>query len=140
MLNKINRKLTGTILLVIYFAAVAYLCFGHFEDMPEVSKYIFGIPTDKIVHFLMFFPMPFLFWFAYGEINKKPWHSIVFCVCAFIVSCIVAGSTEIGQSYTSYRSCDPLDFKADCIAILICSIITLIIDQITHLYTKCSKN
>jgi len=140
MLKNINRKLVGTVLLVVYFAAVAYLCFGHFEEMPDVPKYLFGIPIDKIVHFFMFFPMPLLFWFAYGELCKKPWQSIVFCIIAFLVSCLVAGGTEIGQSYTSYRSCDPLDFKADCIAILICSIITLIIDQITHLHTRCSKD
>lgn len=133
---KNKRRLIGIILLIAYVATVCYLCFGHFDNVPDVPKFIFGIPIDKIVHFCMFLPGPFLLWLSFGDICKKPWHSVLFIICAFLIGCLVAGATEIGQSYTTYRSGDPLDFKADALSVALSSIITLIIDQFTHLYHR----
>lgn len=115
-------------LLLVYLAAVAYLCFGHFEDMPQVSKFIFGIPTDKIAHFVMFLPFPVLVFLAVDRFTTKPWHSILMMCGIFLVGCIIAGGTEYGQSLLAYRSCDPKDFKADMIALAISSLFVFTID------------
>lgn len=115
-------------LLLVYIAAVAYLCFGHFESLPQVSRYIFGIPTDKIVHFLMFMPFPVLVFLAVDRFTTKPWHSVLMMCGIFLLGCMLAGATEYGQSLLSYRSCDPKDFRADAIALSISSLFVFIID------------
>ncbi len=123
-----KKKYLGNILLLIYLAAVAYLCFGNFESMSEISKTFLGIPTDKLVHFLMFFPFPFLVFLAIDKYTTKPWHSALFAILTFIAGCLLAGASEIGQSLTSYRECDIKDFLADALSLAVSSLIVFIID------------
>ncbi len=116
------------ILLVIYLAGVAFLCFGHFNDLPDIQKTIFGIPTDKVVHFCMFFPAPIIGFFAFGGKPKTAGKAVVslLCVCSF--ACIFAGLTEIIQGTLPYRSEDIRDFEADCLAISIATVLTFFIN------------
>lgn len=116
------------VLLLLYFAAVAYLCFGHFDNLPEVSRTFFGIPADKIVHFGMFFPFPVLVFLALDKFTTKPWHSFLMLCTVFLTGCILAGATEYGQSLLTYRSCDIHDFRADTLAIAISSLAVFTID------------
>ena len=117
------------ILLAVYLAAVLYLCFGHFEHLPKISKTFLGFETDKVVHFLMFLPFPLLAFLAFCKgRTQKPWHSLLMTVALFAIGAIMAVATEIGQSYTAYRSSDPFDLRADLIALAISSIVVLIID------------
>ena len=53
-----KQKIAFRILFFLYIAAVLYLCFGRFDNAPSIELNLWGIPTDKIVHFLMFFPFP----------------------------------------------------------------------------------
>ena len=96
--------------------------------MPHVKMSYWGIPTDKIVHFLMFFPFPLLCFGAFDKFTTKPWHSVLFVVIVFCIGCVLAGATEIGQSMTKYRTGDERDFFADGIALGISSLIVLILD------------
>ena len=98
-----KRRLVFKILLVLYLIAVAWLCFGHFSSIPHVKMFYRGIPTDKIVHFLMFFPFPLLAFGAFDKYTTKPWHSFLFVAVLFALGCMLAGATEIGQTYTKYR-------------------------------------
>ncbi|MBO4818138.1 MAG: VanZ family protein [Bacteroidales bacterium] len=116
------------VLLGFYLLAVAYLCFGHFDSMSSVSPSFLGIPTDKIVHFMLFFPFPFLVYGAADRHNRRPWRSFWFVFVTFLAGCVIAMGTEIGQYFTRYRSADPKDFLADGIALLVSSIIVLCID------------
>lgn len=116
------------LLTLAYFAAVAYLCFANFHSLPQVSRTIWGIPTDKFVHFCMFVPFPFLVFLAIDEYTTKPWHSLIMVCLIFIAGCAMAAGTEIVQSHLIYRSGDPKDFRADCIAVGISSLIVFIID------------
>lgn len=117
-----------TIILLIWAVAVAYLCFGHFEQEMEHHWSIFGIPDDKIVHFCMFFPFPFIAWLAFDKMTKKFWHSVFFVILTFIAGCVLAAATEIGQSFTDYRTGDIADFRTDAFAMGICSLIVFILD------------
>ena len=58
-------KITFRVAFYLYLIAIAVLCFGKFSDLPSVSNTILGIPTDKVVHFVMFFPFPILAFLAY---------------------------------------------------------------------------
>ena len=116
------------ILLVIYMAGVAYLCFGHFEHLPDIQKTLFGIPMDKVVHFCMFFPAPVIGFFAFTGRPETTGKAIVslLCICSF--ACIFAGLTEIIQGTLPYRSEDIRDFEADCLAIGLGTVLTFFIN------------
>ncbi len=118
------------ILLVVYLAGVAYLCFGYFDHLPDIHKTLFGIPMDKVVHFCMFFPAPVIGFFAFSGKPKSAGKALVslLCICSF--ACIFAGLTEIIQGALPYRSEDIRDFEADCIAIGIGTVLTFCINLI----------
>ncbi|MGN1215215.1 MAG: VanZ family protein [Candidatus Cryptobacteroides sp.] len=123
---KSNRL--ALVLFLLYLAGVAYCCFGSFSGMPQVTPSLMGIPTDKIVHFCMFFPFPFLCYLTFDTHTSKPSHAVLLSIISFITGCIVAGGTEIGQSFLQYRSCDIKDFAADVLSLALSSCLTLYLD------------
>ena len=97
--------------------------------MPDVQRSFWGIPTDKIVHFLMFFPFPILAFLAFDGYSAKPWLSVLGTVAIFAAGILLAVGTEVGQArLTTYRSGDVNDFKADLLALGISSLIVLLIN------------
>lgn len=120
------------ILLISYIFAVAYLCFGNFQNIPSsFQNKIFGIRMDKIVHFCMFFPFPILGFFSIeqnGRNARSRWEKLGSSMTLLSLGCIFAGLTEIIQGMMPYRSEDIMDFAADCLAITISSIIVHIAD------------
>lgn len=124
-----RQRLLARILFVLYLAAVACLCFGRFDDMPDVEKYIFGIPTDKVVHFLMFFPFPILAFLAFDRYTEKFWSTVLWTLGTFAAGALLAAGTEYGQArLTTWRSGDPLDLRADLIALGVSSLLVFCID------------
>lgn len=122
-----KRNIISFILFLLYLGFVAWCCFGHFDSLPNISRNIFGFPTDKVVHFLMFFPFAFLCFASFDYLAKNRWKALLLLVGVLVVGLLVAVSTEAGQSLTTYRAADTLDFKADAIALASASIIILII-------------
>ncbi len=116
------------ILFVVYLLAILYLCFGHFDHLPKVARTILGIETDKVVHFLMFLPFPVLSFLAWGRSTATPWQSLLLSLGLFLAGALIAAATELGQRLTPYRSGDPLDFRADLLALAAGALIVLIID------------
>ena len=53
-----KQLILARIVFAVYILAVLVLCFGKFESTEDVPMDLWGIPTDKVVHFLMFFPFP----------------------------------------------------------------------------------
>lgn len=131
------KTILARILFVLYIAAVAFLCFMHVDKLPEMQNFIFGIPTDKVAHFLMFLPFPILAYLAYDHITDKFWSALLFAVLTFVVGSLLAYATEVIQGKLPYRSMDIADLKADMLAMLLSCIFVFIID-ITHL--KVRKN
>ena len=54
------------------------LCFTSSDKLPDIQKTIFGFPTDKVAHFLMFLPFPILFYMAWDHDTSKALRSIGF--------------------------------------------------------------
>lgn len=127
-----RRSIIGSILLLVYFVVLAWCCFGNFESLPSVQKSFFGIPTDKIVHFVMFLPFPMLCFWSFNFIALKPWKMILAVLAVFLIGCAIAAGTEIVQSYTSYRTADPKDFQSDVIALGVSTLIFLLIYLVKH--------
>ena len=122
-----RQLLWARILFGLYLVAVAVLCFGKFDSSQDVPMDLWGIPTDKIVHFLMFFPFPILACLASGGYRGERWQATFRTVIAFLAGCAFAAATEWIQTWLSYRSGDPVDFGADALALLLSSTIVLII-------------
>ena len=128
MIRKSN--IIASAILATYLAVVAYCCFGHFSDLPSISKCFLGIPADKIVHFLMFFPFPILCYLSFNRHTVNPWRSVLQVSMALVAGGILAAATEIGQSFTDYRSGDIMDFCADLISLATASALTLAVAHI----------
>jgi len=113
------------LLMLIYIAAVAYLCFANLSSMPNVRASYFGIPTDKLVHFAMFFPFPILASLSIRSKGRTPWNAALRTIGIFLLGCIIAAGTELLQGKTGYRTPDAADFRADAVALAIASVISV---------------
>ena len=124
-----RQLITARILFVAYLVAVAWLCFGRFDSTQDVPMDLWGIPTDKIVHFLMFLPFPVLAFFAFDRFTEKFWPSVLWTSVSFLAGCAFAAGTEYVQArLLPYRTGDPADFMADFIALAVGSVAVLILD------------
>ena len=117
------------ILLVLYLAAVAYICFHSFQDLPRIRK-IWGFPADKFVHFVMFLPFPFLMYLTFSPITRHFLKALMHVLIIFGIGCSIAAGTEVIQTHLSYRTGDLADFKADSMALAISSVCTLFLNYI----------
>lgn len=124
-----GQKIAFRILFFLYVAGVLFLCFGRFDNTPSIEINFFGIPTDKLAHFAMFFPFPILAFLAFDQFTETVKATLLFTGATFIVGLLLAIGTEWGQAnLTKYRSGDPLDLTADTIALLISSVVVAVVD------------
>lgn len=123
-----TKTILSRILFFLYLAAIAFLCFMRVDKLPDVQRVIFGIPADKLAHFLMFLPFPILAFLAYDHVTDKPWRCVLFAVMNFLCGAAIALLTEYIQGLLPYRSRDLADFKADLLAIGISTLFVFLID------------
>ena len=124
-----GNKIAFQIIFWLYVAGVLFLCFGHFDSTPSVPLDFFGIPTDKIVHFAMFFPFPILAFLAFDRYTDSVKSTLLFVGVTFIIGLLLAFGTEWGQAhFTKYRSGDSMDLLADTTALLLSSTLVAVLD------------
>ena len=114
---KIKKRHIWTVLLLIYIAAVAYLCFMKPEGLPKVSPEFLGIPVDKVVHFLMFFPFTPMAYFSFKPKSRNMLPHFLVLLAVYAVGLSLAIGTEHVQGQLGYRSEDIHDFYADLVGI-----------------------
>ena len=122
-----RRTTLFRILTLLYLAAVAVLCFAKFSSLPSVPGNFLGIPTDKIVHFLMFLPFPILALFGFKLKRPAVVKIVLIVVGLFIIGCLLAWGTEYVQGKLPYRNMDPRDFRADSLGLFIGSIMAFLL-------------
>ena len=127
-----RQLIFARIVFAVYIIAVLVLCFARFPETDDVPKELWGLPLDKIVHFLMFFPFPILACLAFDRFTEKPWRSVFWATVSFLAGTALAACTELVQSRLAYRSGDPADFKADAIALFAGSLFILIVILVKH--------
>ncbi|MBO6170428.1 MAG: VanZ family protein [Bacteroidales bacterium] len=127
-----SRVWVFRILTVLYLIAVAVLCFSNFSHMSEMPRTVFGLPADKVVHFVMFLPFPVLSYFSFDVRKAGPVPAMLLLVCMFALGCLLAWGTELIQSRIPYRSMDPADFKADRIGLICGSLVSFFILLLKH--------
>ena len=124
-----SKKLITRILFFLYLAAVLFLCFGRFENTPDVPWSFLGIPSDKLVHFCMFFPFPILAFLAFDKYTETPRATFLYSGLTWVLGMLLALGTEWGQAHlTTWRSGDPMDLLADGLSITISTLIVIILD------------
>ncbi len=124
-----RHKIAFQVLFFLYIALLLFLCFGQFQNMHSVPRTILGIPSDKVVHFCMFFPFPILAFLAFDQYTDTVRQSLLFSGITFVVGILLALGTEWGQAHlTRYRSGDTRDFLADSLALVLGTLIVLFWD------------
>lgn len=98
----------------LYLVTVASLCFLHGDDIPRVTGTWFGMPADKVAHFLMFLPFLPLSFLAIRNKNRQFLASMLILSVLAVIGCGTAYLTEIIQDKLTYRSYDIKDFMSDC--------------------------
>ena len=121
-----SKKLITRILFFLYLAAVLFLCFGRFENTPDVPWSFLGIPSDKLVHFCMFFPFPILAFLAFDKYTETPRATFLYSGLTWVLGMLLALGTEWGQAHlTNYRSGEPMDLAADLLALFLGTLIII---------------
>ena len=116
-------------IFVLYLVAVLWLCFGTFSHTPHVDRFYFGLPADKVAHFLLFLPFPVLAFLAFDKYTETFWSPVGYTALTFFCGCLLAAGTEVGQTLlTSTRTGDPADFRADLIGLATGSLLVFIFD------------
>lgn len=118
-----KAKTIFRILLAVYIGMILFLCFGKFQAGPEVDLKLWGIPTDKLVHFSMFFPFPILTYLSLRRPDRR--RRILALVQIFLIGFLLAVATEWVQYYIPYRSGEWTDLFADSLGLLTSSLILL---------------
>ena len=131
-----KRTTVFAILTFLYIALIAVLCFANFKSTPDVPKSIFGIDSDKVVHFIMFLPFPILAFFSFRTDRMGIGATLGLVVLIFAFGCLLAGTTEYVQGLLPYRQQDVHDFGADMLALIISSTVVFLISLACHVRKK----
>ena len=120
---KTSYRIFRIVVFLVYVAVVAWLCFGKLSTIPHVPRKIWGIATDKIVHFLMFLPFPILGTIAFDF--RSWWRPLAFTT---LMANVIAFSFEKLQSIiTSHRITDSADLNANFLGITVGLLIAIVI-------------
>ena len=117
-MNRINKRIYIAA-FIIYLIAVFVLCFIKGENLPEVEKFIFGLPMDKVAHFIMFLPFPILASLSIIRKEHGIGRSLLVLAILTITGSGIAYGTEVIQAQTGYRAYEIGDFVADAAGICI---------------------
>lgn len=131
-----KRKAFFITAFVIYLAAVIYLCLMKPDNLPQTELYLFGLPLDKVAHFLMFLPFPALAYMMLWEKGRKTWAELLILLSCLAVGVGLAFLTEHLQAMTQYRSSDIKDIYADMTGLGIGCIVVLINITIKHIRNR----
>lgn len=126
-----GARILVKVLFLIYVGIVLFLCFFNFSDSGiELPLTFLGIPIDKVFHFLMFFPYPFIGWLLYRYSRHLGKYKEFALSMTFITGLLFAVATELAQKYIfTDRAGEFMDFVADVIGIIIGSIIVKFIGE-----------
>lgn len=111
------RRIISSVVFCLYIAAVAYLCFAKPEQLPQVPVLWFGLPADKVGHFLMFIPFPLLGFVVFEGNDMKLRHTVLLLVVLCAIGIGMAVGVEQVQAVLGYRSAETDDLFADALGL-----------------------
>ena len=108
-----RKRLIYTLFLCLYIATVAFLCFAKPDDIPQLPTLWFGLPADKIGHFLMFIPFPPLAFLTFCPEELRIVRRMILLGLVLALGAGLAIGTEHVQAQLAYREAEMKDFYAD---------------------------
>lgn len=102
----------------LYLTAICILCFIKGDNLPDMEKFLFGIPLDKAAHFVMFLPYPILASLSFIHKDHGVGKNVAILTVLTVVGFGLAYGTEVIQAQTGYRSYETGDFIADSAGLL----------------------
>lgn len=121
---KIRKRHIWAFILCCYFAAVLMICLAKPQYIPSMSRSFWGIPADKIAHFLMFLPYPAIAYAVFRPVEGSRWRHIAVLAAIFATGLGLAMGTERLQGLSEYRSFEIEDFYADVLGMELSAFIT----------------
>ena len=118
---KIHTRPLKIALFLVYLALVAWICFGSFKPGPHVPRSVLGIPTDKIVHFLMFLPFPILGALAFDF--RSWWRAL--CISTLLANACAFCFEHLQGVITKHRITDSADLNANFLGITLGLLISI---------------
>lgn len=131
----LKRRHMAILLFAFYLAAVAYLCFLKPGSIPVLQQFIFGIPTDKVIHFIMFLPYPILAYISFRPDRKGVSTHMLTFIAIIAVGAAMAMGVERLQ-IAAGRNYDIKDFYANIAGMAAGAAITLIFILARHRLDK----
>lgn len=131
----LKRRHMAILLFAFYLAAVAYLCFLKPGSIPVLQQFIFGIPTDKVIHFIMFLPYPVLAYISFRPDRKGILTHMLTFIAIIAVGAAMAMGVERLQ-IAAGRNYDIKDFYANIAGMAAGAAITLIFILARHRLDK----
>ena len=122
----LTRRIIYLISFCLYLAAVAYLCFAKPNEVPNLPEFWFGLPADKIGHFLMFTPFPFLGYLAFYNRQMSRGRKTLLIIGLLATGAAASAGTEQIQAILQYRTADIYDLLANTIGLMCGGVATLI--------------
>lgn len=136
---KITRRHIAVIALCLYLAALGFLCFADPQDYPTTDFSLWGLPADKIAHFLMFAPYPVLAFLSIDSKSEKLLKRLYILALILVSGCGLAIGTEFIQGTTEYRSFELWDFAADIAGMLASTVLLAAYVISTYKKTLCNE-
>lgn len=126
-----GARILVKVLFLTYLGMVLFFCFFNFSNTDlELPKTFLGIPADKVFHFIMFLPYPFIGWLTYRYSRHLGKYKEFALSLTVVIGFIFAVFTELVQKYLlTGRDGDILDFVADVSGIVVGSIIVHFIGE-----------
>lgn len=115
---QLKMRYISAFLLCVYIVTVAALCFMKPSSLPQVELDFFGIPMDKVVHFIMFLPFSILAYMTFWPADAGKIRKMAVLLVIVIFGAGMAVATERIQAMTGYRTGDIMDFAFDMTGIL----------------------
>ena len=131
----LKRRHMAILLFAFYLAAVAYLCFLKPGSIPVLQQFIFGIPTDKVIHFIMFLPYPVLAYISFRPDRKGVLTHMLTFIAIIAAGAAMAMGVERLQ-IAAGRNYDIKDFYANIAGMAAGAVTTLILILARHRLDK----
>ena len=112
MMSTVAKSRLYGIMMTLYLGAVVVLCFANLGAGPAQNSF-WGIPGDKIAHFLLFLPFPFLAWGCTRPREETVPYILIKIFLIFLLGLLLGFLTEYIQGYLPGRCRERLDFLAD---------------------------
>ena len=112
-----KKRIIAVVLFMAYLAIVSYLCFGKPDDLPQLPMNWFGLPADKIGHFLMFAPFTPLAYMSLVSDDMSSARNVMLIIIVIIAGTGLALGTELVQAHLQYRTAEKYDLLADMIGL-----------------------